>query len=77
VTLTDDSYCINWVLQLPGGYKIGGQVTQVVFKITVLEEYKKMNDLTGTLILASRVTAKASDHSLVGTVDGTYVWTHS
>jgi hypothetical protein len=37
--LTDASYRNIQVLELPGGCKIRGQVTQAVYKITVLEEY--------------------------------------
>ncbi len=35
--LTDNSYSSNSMLEFPGSHKIGGQVTRVVYKITVLE----------------------------------------
>jgi hypothetical protein len=74
--LTDGSYCETGVLELPGGRKIRGQATQAVHKITVLEEYAKLNDLTGTITVASGLTAKVADLSLTDSVEGTYVWTH-
>jgi hypothetical protein len=35
---------------LPGGRNIGGQATQAVYQIMVMEEYDKLNDLTSTLL---------------------------
>jgi hypothetical protein len=35
--LTDNSYCSNSMLEFLGSHKIGGQMTQVVYKITVLK----------------------------------------
>jgi hypothetical protein len=76
--LTDSSYCETRVLELAGGGKIGGQATQAVYKITVLEEYAKVNYLTGSIMVASGITAKAADLSLRDLcMEGTYVWTHS
>jgi hypothetical protein len=37
------------VLELPGGRKIGGQATQAIYEIMVLEEYANLKDLTGTI----------------------------
>jgi hypothetical protein len=48
-----------------------------VYEITVLEGYTKINDLTGIITVASRVTARVADLRLADTVDGTYMWTHS
>jgi hypothetical protein len=45
----------------------------------VLEEYAKLNDLTGTITVppgASGILAKVGDLSLTDNVEGTYVWTH-
>jgi hypothetical protein len=64
------------MLELPGGRKIGGQATQAIYKITVLEEYAKLNDLTGTITVASEISAKVADLSLTDSVEGTDVWTH-
>jgi hypothetical protein len=74
--LTDRNYCETGVLELPGGRKIGGQATQAIYEITVLEEYAKLNDLTGTITVASGISAKVGDLSLADPVEGTYVWTH-
>jgi hypothetical protein len=65
------------VQELPRSCKIGGQATQAVFKITVLDEYAKVNDLMGIIAVTSRVTAKVANLSLTDTVEGTYLWSHS
>jgi hypothetical protein len=54
---------------LPGGRKIGGQAAQAVYEITVLEEYAKVNNMTGTIIVASGLNAKAADLSLTNSVE--------
>jgi hypothetical protein len=74
--LTDGSYCETVVLELIGGRKIGCQATQTVYEITVLEEYAKLNDLMGTITVASGLSAKVADLSLTDSVKGTYMWTH-
>jgi hypothetical protein len=50
-----------------------GQVTQAVYEIMVLEEYAKLNDLAGTITVASGISAKVADLSLTDSVEGTYV----
>jgi hypothetical protein len=71
--LTDGSYCETGVLELPGGRKTGGQATQAIYEITVLEEYAKLNDLTGTSTVASGIWAKVGNLSLADPAEGTYV----
>jgi hypothetical protein len=58
------------------GRKIRGQATQAIYEITVLEEYAKLNALTGTITVALGISAKVGDLSLADPVIGTYVWTH-
>jgi hypothetical protein len=41
-----------------------------------LEENAKLNNLTGTITMASGLTAKFADLSLTDSAEGTYVWTH-
>jgi hypothetical protein len=41
-----------------------------------LEEYAKLNDLTGTITAALGIAAKVGDLSLMDNVEGTYLWTH-
>jgi hypothetical protein len=69
LNLTNGSYCETGVLELPGGRKIGGQATQAVYEITVLEEYAKVNNMTGTIIVASGLNAKVTDLSLTNSVE--------
>ncbi len=42
----------------------------------MLEENGKLNNLTGTITMASGLTTKVADLSLTDSVEGTYVWTH-
>ncbi len=65
--LTDDSNCNNGVLEIPGCNKIGGQATQAVYEITVLEVYAKITDLTKVIKVASGVTAQVADFCLADT----------
>jgi hypothetical protein len=74
--LTDGSYCKTGVLELPGGRKIGSQAILTIYEIMMLEECAKLNNLTGTISVASGITAKATDLSLIDSVEGMYVWTH-
>jgi hypothetical protein len=48
-----------------------------MYDITVLEEYAKINDLTGIITVTSWVPARAVNLSIADTVDGTYVWIYS
>jgi hypothetical protein len=64
--LTNDSYYSNEVLEMPGGRKNGGQATQAM-----LDEYAKLNNLTG-IIAVSEGTAKAAN-SLTDPMEGTYI----
>jgi hypothetical protein len=61
------------VLELPEGRKIG----QAIYKITVLEEYANLNHLTGTITVASEISAQVGELSLTDSVEGTYVWVAS
>jgi hypothetical protein len=74
--LTDGRYCSTGMLELSGGRKIGGQATQALYEITVLEEYAKLNNLTSTITVALGISAKVADLSLTDSMEGTYVWTH-
>jgi hypothetical protein len=65
--LTNGSYCETGILELPGRRKIG-QATQAIYEITVLVEYAKLNDLTGTITLALGISAKVGDLSLTDSV---------
>ncbi len=75
VDLTNNSYYSNEVLEMLGGRKIGGQATQAKYEIMMLDEYAKLNNLTG-IIAVSEGTAKAAN-SLTDPMEGTYMWTHS
>jgi hypothetical protein len=70
---TDDSYCSMGMLELPRCGKTGRQATQKVYKITVIKEYAKINDLTRTINVTSGVISRAVDSSLTDTMEGAKV----
>ncbi len=51
------------MISFPNG-KMGGQSTQGLYKITLREEFTKMNKLTSTITLSSSMLARVLDKSL-------------
>jgi hypothetical protein len=49
-------------------------VAQGLYKITFREEFGRLNELTGSLILTSGVQAAAGDKSIMDSLEGTVVW---
>ncbi len=59
--LDDKSNCEVGIISFPNGQTLGGQET-------------RLNELTGSLTLASGVQAMAGDKSIVDSLEGTVVW---
>jgi hypothetical protein len=55
----------------PTGRRLGGQAAQGLYEITLRKECAKMNELTGSITLSSRIQARVSDKSLVDSLEGT------
>jgi hypothetical protein len=72
--LDDESRCEVGIVTLPNGKVLNGQVAQGLYKITLREEYARLNKLTGSLTLTSGVQAAARDKSIVDSLEGTVVW---
>jgi hypothetical protein len=72
--LDDESRCEVGVVTLPDGRVLNGQVAQGLYKITLREEFARLNELTGSLTLTSGVQSAAGDKSLVDSLEGTVVW---
>jgi hypothetical protein len=72
--LDDESRCEVGTVTLPDGRVLSGQVAQGLYKITLREEFARLNELTGSLTLTSGVQAAAGDKSLVNSLEGTVVW---
>jgi hypothetical protein len=72
--LDDKSNCDVGVISFPNGQALGGQAAQGLYEITLREEYTRLNELTGSLTLASGVQAIAGDKSIVDSLEGTVVW---
>ncbi len=53
---------------------MGGQTAQGLYKITLREEFARLNELTGSITLSSGVQARVSDKSLVDSLEGMVVW---
>jgi hypothetical protein len=49
----------------------GGQEAQVVYEITVTEEYARINDFSGTITFESGIAAKMGDLGLMDSMEGT------
>jgi hypothetical protein len=71
--MTATSARVRWIAWRP---RIGGQATQAVYEITILEEYAKVNYLTGIITVTSGVTPRVG-LSLTDTGEVTIVWSHS
>jgi hypothetical protein len=50
------------------------RLLQGLYEITLREEYARLNQLTGSLTLASGIQAMAWDKSIVDSLEGTVVW---
>lgn len=72
--LDDRSNCEAAMISFPNGKTLGRQVAQGVYEITLREEFAKMNELTGSIMLSSGVQAPVSDKNLVDSLEGTVVW---
>jgi hypothetical protein len=72
--LDDESRCEVGIVTLPDSRVLNGQVAQGLYEITLREEFTRLNELTGSLILTSGVQAAAGDKSLVDSLEGTVVW---
>jgi hypothetical protein len=72
--LDDNSNCEAGVISFPNCKTMGGQAAQGLHKITLREEFAKMNELTSSIMLLSGVQARVSDKSLLDSLEGTLVW---
>jgi hypothetical protein len=52
------------------------QSTQFVLEISLMEEFAKVNDMTGTIKLPGNIQARASDQGVMDSLYGTMVWVH-
>ncbi len=68
------SNCEVGIITFPNGETLGGQAAQGLYEITLREEFERLNELTGSLTLASGVQAAAGDKSIVDSLEGTVVW---
>jgi hypothetical protein len=74
--LDEKSNCEVGIISFPNGQTLGGQAAQALYEITLREEFARLNELTGTLTLASGVQAMAGDKSIVDSLEGTVVWVY-
>jgi hypothetical protein len=72
--LDDKSNCEVVSINLPNGQALGGQAAQGLYKITLREEFARLNELTGSLTLMFGVQATAGDKSIVDSLEGMVVW---
>jgi hypothetical protein len=48
----------------------------MVYGITFMEEYAKVNDFSGTITISSGLIAKIGHLCLIDSIEDTYVWVH-
>jgi hypothetical protein len=72
--MDDDSNYETGIISFPNGKTLGEQTAQGLYEITLREEFARLNELTGSLILASGVQARVGDKSMVDSLEGTVVW---
>jgi hypothetical protein len=53
---------------------IAGQTAQAIYEITIRTESARINDVEGTIRMASNLRAKVADKALIDSIEGTYVW---
>jgi hypothetical protein len=62
--LDDESRCEAGIVTFPDRQMLSGQAAQGLYKITLREEFARLNELTGSLTLTSGVQATAGDKSI-------------
>jgi hypothetical protein len=72
--LDDESRSEDCIVTFPDGQTLSGQAAQGLYKITLREEFARLNELTGSLMLMSGVQATAGNKSIVDSLEGTVVW---
>jgi hypothetical protein len=72
--LDDESSCKVGMVTLRDGKVLSGLASQGLYEITLREEFTRMNELTGSLMLTSGVQASAADRSISDSLEGTVVW---
>jgi hypothetical protein len=72
--LDDESRCEVGMVTLSDGKVLNGLAAQGLYKITLREEFARLNELTSSLTLTSGVQARAADKSIVDSLEGTVVW---
>jgi hypothetical protein len=72
--MDDDSICETGIISFPNRKTLGGQMAQGLYKVTLREEFARLNKLTGSVTLASGVLVCAGYKSIVDSLEGTVVW---
>jgi hypothetical protein len=72
--MDNSSNCKADIINFPNGKTMSGQAAQGLYKITLHEDFAKMNELTGSITLSSGMQARVPDKSLVDSLEGMKVW---
>jgi hypothetical protein len=75
--MDNDSNCEVGIISFPNRKALGRQTAQGLYEITLREEFARLNELTGRIMLSSGVQARVSDKSLVDSLEGTAVWEYN
>ncbi len=71
------SNCEIGIIQFPNFNTMGGQIAYEIYKITVSEEFAKMNELTWTIMLSFCIQTRVPDKRLVDNLRGTVAWDYN
>jgi hypothetical protein len=72
--MDDNSNYEAGIISFPNRKTLSGQAAQGLYEITLREEFARLNELTGSLTLSSRVQVHVSDKGMVDSLEGTVVW---
>jgi hypothetical protein len=72
--LDDEDNCEVGTVTTSDGKTLKGMAAQGLHEITLMEEFARMNELTGSLTLTSGEQARATDKSISDSLEGTVVW---
>ncbi len=72
--MDDDNNCKARIIQFSNGKTMGEQMARALHKITLREDLTKINEWMGTITFLSGIQTRASDKSIVDSLEGIIIW---
>ncbi len=60
-----------------GGKEYTKQVVLASYEVLLRQEWARASDISGMITMASGIIARTTNRSIMGSAEGTYVWSHS